>query len=415
MKHPRRLWERPMLLLLFLFGLGAWNRTWVFFLLLMAISLTLWGLQTDFSRSEVLLLFFSLFYFLADVHYTGLSPRSCALYLLGPWASYRLGKHYALHAGSPGGFGELLAAPSLGMALHGLLNWVARLHWQGEALPARTAVDLWRGEPVSVTCTGMLLTAAAALAVGVLCSPGKASGKWAALACLGSCLAESVYFANRTLPLLCALLLAPRAWKWLLRPAGETKLRRCAGVLLAVLLLALALWGNLWGLRRWLLSLPLTRRLLDPGDGLSRWEIWRAFFRDSRWLRFPLGGDRLTQSLPFTWFHNLWLDLYSHGGALPFLLFFAFTLLELRHSFVFFRTMKAVRWERSRQAAAYLLPALLLNAMVEPVMEANVYVFLTALLFLGAVRGQRLRAMEETKASKQNIPATPSREEVHRL
>lgn len=415
MKHHPRIWERPMLLLLFLFGLGAWNRAWVFFLLLAALSLALWGLRTDFSRSEVLLLFFSLFYALADTYHGGLSLRVCALYLLGPWVFYRLGKAYALHTGSCSGFCQLLAAPSLGMWLHGLLNWLARLRWQGEALPARTAVDFWRGEPVSVTCTGMLLTAAAALALGRLCSPGKAAGKWAAFLCLGSCLAESAYFANRTLPLLCALLLAAQAWKWLLRPTGEPKLRRCAGILFALLFLALALRGNLWGLRSWLLSLPLTRRLLNPGEGLSRLEIWSAFFRGGRWLRFPLGGNRLTQGLPFTWFHNLWLDLYCHGGALPFLLFSAFTLLELRHSLAFFRTMKAVRWERSRNAAANLLPALLLNAMVEPVMEANVYVFLTALLFLGAVRGQRLRALKEAEAFQPSTPATPSREEVLRL
>ena len=73
MKHHPRIWERPMLLLLFLFGLGAWNRAWVFFLLLAALSLALWGLRTDFSRSEVLLLFFSLFYALADTYHGGLS------------------------------------------------------------------------------------------------------------------------------------------------------------------------------------------------------------------------------------------------------------------------------------------------------------------------------------------------------
>lgn len=48
-------------------------------------------------------------------------------------------------------------------------------------------------------------------------------------------------------------------------------------------------------------------------------------------------------------------------------------------------------------------------------MEANVYVFLTALLFLGAVRGQRLRALKEAEAFQPSTLATPSREEVHRL
>lgn len=92
MKHHPRIWERPMLLLLFLFGLGAWNRAWVFFLLLAALSLALWGLRTDFSRSEVLLLFFSLFYALADTYYSGLSLRAAPCTFWGPGSFTGWGK-----------------------------------------------------------------------------------------------------------------------------------------------------------------------------------------------------------------------------------------------------------------------------------------------------------------------------------
>ena len=270
------------------------------------------------------------------------------------------------------------------MRLHGLLNWLACLRWQGESS---------RREPLWTSGGGSRSPSPAPACSSPLPPPwpwagcvlrerppanGPPSSVWGA-----------AWQKAHILPTVPCPFCAPCSWphrpEWLLRPTGEPKLRRCAGVLFALLFLTLALRGNLWGLRSWLLSLPLTRRLLNPGEGLSRLEIWSAFFRGGRWLRFPLGGNWLTQGLPFTWFHNLWLDLYCHGGALPFLLFSAFTLLELRHSLAFFRTMKAVRWERSRNAAANLLPALLLNAMVEPVIEANVYVFLTALLFLGSI------------------------------
>lgn len=80
---------------------------------------------------------------------------------------------------------------------------------------------------------------------------------------------------------------------------------------------------------------------------------------------------------------------------LPFLLFSLFTLRELRHSSEFFLHKKAEQWERASILAAHLLPALWLNAMVEPVMEANVYVFLSMLLFLGAMRGYALRSPQE--------------------
>ena len=129
MNHAHKSWEPPMLLLFFLFGLGVWNRAGVCFLLLVAASFVLWKVR--FSPSEVLLLAFSLSYFVADMCDCGLSLRSCMLYLIGPWAAYRLGRCYALEAGSPRSFEALLAAPSLGMSLHGLLNWLACLLWQG--------------------------------------------------------------------------------------------------------------------------------------------------------------------------------------------------------------------------------------------------------------------------------------------
>ena len=395
MNHAHKSWEPPMLLLFFLFGLGVWNRAGVCFLLLAAASFALWKVR--FSPSEVLLLAFSLSYFVADMCDCGLSLRSCMLYLIGPWAAYRLGRCYALEAGSPRSFEALLAAPSLGMALHGLLNWLACLLWQGETLPGRTAVDIWRGAPVSVTCTGMLLTAAAALSLGVLAAPGPRGTKWAARICLAACQGESVYFPNRTLPLQCILLLAARALGWLLHPgiSGGKKLRRCCLFGFAACLLILILQTDFWGLRHWLAALPLFLRLQHQETGLSRPEIWLSFFQDGRWLRFPLGGNRLTQDLPFSWFHNLWLDLYNQGGLLPFLLFSLFTLRELFHSTKFFLHKKAGQWERASILAAHLLPALWLNAMVEPVMEANVYVFLSLLLFLGAMRGHALRSPRE--------------------
>ena len=185
----------------------------------------------------------------------------------GPWVFYRLGKAYALHTGSCSGFCQLLAAPSLGMWLHGLLNWLARLRWQGRGAPGANRCGLLAGEPVSVTCTGMLLTAAAALALGRLCSPGKAAGKWAAFLCLGSCLAESAYFANRTLPLLCAPAPGRTGLEMASAPHRRTQAPPVCRSPLCPPLPDPGPPGNLWGLRSWLLSLPLTRRLLNPGGG----------------------------------------------------------------------------------------------------------------------------------------------------
>ena len=151
-----------MLLLFFLFGLSVWNQAGAVFLLLLVCAAALWGMGPPFSRSEILLLFFSLSYFGMDVYHHGLTLRGCVVYLLGPWSAYRMGKSYVLYAGSRQALGRVLAAPALGMGLHGLLNWLACLPHQAGGAPVRLAVDVWRGDPVSVTCTGMLLTAVSA-------------------------------------------------------------------------------------------------------------------------------------------------------------------------------------------------------------------------------------------------------------
>ena len=269
---------------------------------------------------------FSLSYFGMDAYHHGLTLRGCVVYLLGPWSAYRMGKSYVLYAGSRQALGRVLAAPALGMGLHGLLNWLACLPHQAGGAPVRLAVDVWRGDPVSVTCTGMLLTAVSALALGALAAPGSRRRKGAAVCRLGACLAESVYFANRTLPAICLLLLAGRALAWLFRPdvAPERKLRRCAGVFLCALpVIALLVW-DVWGFGDWFVSLPLLERIQNPEAGISRVKNLAVFFQNGRWLRFPLGGEELTAGLPVSWFHNLWLDLYRQGGLLPFVLFFDF-------------------------------------------------------------------------------------------
>ena len=79
-KSEGRFWERPILLLFFLFGLSVWNQAGAVFLLLLICAAALWGMGPPFSRSEILLLFFSLSYFGMDVYHHGLTLRGCVVY-----------------------------------------------------------------------------------------------------------------------------------------------------------------------------------------------------------------------------------------------------------------------------------------------------------------------------------------------
>ena len=170
-------------------------------MLLLVCAAALWGVGPPFSRSEILLLFFSLSYFGMDAYHHGLTLRGCVVYLLGPWSAYRMGKSYVLYAGSRQALGRVLAAPALGMGLHGLLNWLACLPHQAGGAPVRLAVDVWRGE----SGFGDMYRHAFVRqcrrwrwALWRRPAPGGARGP--AVCCLGACLAESVYFANRSPP-----------------------------------------------------------------------------------------------------------------------------------------------------------------------------------------------------------------------
>ena len=84
-----------------------------------------------------------------------------------------------------------------------------------------------------------------------------------------------------------------------------------------------------------------------------------------------LGGNRLTQGCPSPGSTTCgWTSTATGGPSFP-AVFPAFTLLELRHSLAF-PHHEGSPVGAVPKCSGKSLPALLLNAMVEPVMEANV-------------------------------------------
>lgn len=384
----RENWVLPVL---FFYAVSLMNSAGVLFLVC-----AVWILGRNLNRitvgvSEVLLLQFSALYFGFLVFHQGMSLRSTALFLFGPWAAFLMGKAYVESASQEDALLLFLTVLASGFFVHGIMNWFVYLHSDAYAAYAkqRISLDIWRGTRVSVTASGMFFTFAAGIAVGIVFSDSGRKQKWLALAVLAVCLGVTVFYANRTLLYLVALIVGWRAVLWFFSSRVSRRARRKALGLAALLigLLAVLLLCNTGGFRDWCLSLKLVQRILRENHA-GRFAAWSLFWKEGAFLRYPFGGKQITWGTPRSYLHNLWLDVYNVAGVFPFAALICVTVRQTSRLWVFGNVMKMRGKRRYAVILQCTMAAFFLNAMVEPVLEANPYFFLTALMFLGAMEGE---------------------------
>lgn len=397
MLAERKSWELPVLAVLFLFALSLFNLAGYLFALAAVAMLAFNITKLRISTAELLLFLFSGLYFgFYSFHY-GVSIESVILYLLGPWCAYMMGKLYLTRAGNKNAFPLFLMVLSGGMFLHGLLNWAAYLNSDYFALydHYRQSVDIWRGTLANVNSTGMMFTFAAGISMGILFSSLGKGCKLAAGVVLALCVAASVFFANRALLFIVAVIAAAGAIRCFFGRCSPMGAKLLA--LLAVMFLAAAaailLWADVGGIGSRLGSLKLVQRLLQE-DFSGRLQVWSEFLVDGNALRHPWGGGVMLEGSSYNYFHNLWLDVYNQVGILPFLALTACTLCLLGQ-IVRFRAVMLEQGRRNEYLVFLCLAAAsFLNCMVEPVMEANPYYFLMILMFFGAMEGAMTKYMK---------------------
>lgn len=396
MKKTVLRWEIIANIALFCFAISLFNLAGYIFAAMLAVTLFYNVRHIRISTPELTLFCFAVFYFgVFSFHYE-IGIEEIILYFAGPWGAYLIGKQYVLRSRSKRPLMTLTMILAAGMCLHGLLNWVAMLRSEHMLTYAyqRLSVDFWRGTVVSVTVTGMFFSFATGLSVGALFSKTKKKTKILAVVTLVACLAATIFFANRTLLVVAALMIAGYLLAVLLSsrisPARKALLLLTLGF--AVVLLIAALILNWFGITDKIMSLKIIQRL-DEDEG-GRMAVWSLFFEDNAFLRFPMGGGQIARSSGMGYLHNLWLDIYNRTGVLPFLMMLIFTVLMIGRYFVFRKRML----DRGRHVDCTCLTALLiatvLNCMVEPIIEANPYYFLIVLMFLGGMNGQ-IRNLEE--------------------
>lgn len=372
-----------LLSVLFLFSVDVLDKSGVLIGMAIMLFLFLHLSELKFDGSVGILVLFSAFYFGSVAFYEGLTLDVIIKYAIAPWGSYMLSYILRLKNRAIGvvDFAVLIA---FGFFLHGMLNLYGSIQVFGSSFNNnfRQAFDFWQSRTISVTTASLYYTPFTMMSIGCIFWSKKNGFKLLGLVCLCLGLYASMIYQNRTLILACGLIVGMNVMLILIDydVPLKKKLKVC-GVLTFLLLAAVtAFQMNVGGLRDTIMNSSLMNRM--SGDGQDRTTIWKSFIFGEAW-KYPFGGTRarLYDNKPFV--HNLWLDTFRRGGFFPFVFLVWFTLLSALNTVRFFSLSKLTQEDAG--VLVSLLAGMMLSFMVEPVIEANPYVFYLPLLVMGAV------------------------------
>ena len=377
--------DQIILLLLFLFAIDFVDMSGILIALVIVMFFFLRGPELRFDRSAGVLVLFSGFYFGSVAFYEGLTLDAIIKYALAPWGSYVVSYTLRLRNRdiSVIDFSTFVA---FGFFMHGMLNLFAGIRVFGASLNNnfRLAFDFWQGRTISVTTASLYYTPFTMMAIGLIFFSKRKVIKLLSVVSVAMALYASMIYQNRTLILACALIVALNVLLITIDRDIPFRKKRTVYIILAsfVLIAAVAFLANIGGLQDTIMNSSLMNRV--TGDKQDRTTIWLSFIFGEAW-KYPFGGTQavLYENKPFV--HNMWLDTFRRAGFFPFVLLGLFTLLSALDTREFCRLGRMNGEETS--VLISLLGGMMLSFMVEPVIEANPYIFYLPLFVMGAVNG----------------------------
>lgn len=135
------------------------------------------------------------------------------------------------------------------------------------------------------------------------------------------CFITSILSSNRSLPIIFI------AFFLFLGFNSITKIHnRTLKTILFVSICGLVVFGFLilLGFVKLPFNLTFLERILDPtkNSNSARMELYTIFFKN--FYKYPIGGLNTLQDLDYV--HNVFLDMYTYGGFIPFVIFVAFSI-----------------------------------------------------------------------------------------
>lgn len=376
------------LVLLALYAVSVFNLGGYILVAMLALYLVLHVHCIRISLPALSLMLFSFFYFCFYLVHFSPGITETFNYLIAPWAAFLFGEIFTRRSASRGGHYYVIVILALGFFAHGFLNLIAYLS-RAAASGTRAAYDFWRQEWISVTANGLYYPMALGLALGVLFSGFPKGAKGIALVVIGAAGVNAALLGHRTSLYIMVLLILFNMVSMLMRsdlPKWK-KSRFLIGSILVLILAAIAYGANLAGIRSWIESTALYRRMTNESavHSIERTVIWASFFKQA--MLYPFGGAAFQLAGGQSWVHNLWLDVYYKVGVVPFLFLVAGTVMIIWQFFALRRVCRRNGNGKLLTVMTNLYLAILLSFSVEPVIDANPYVMISFLMIAGCVSG----------------------------
>ncbi len=374
-------------MVLFLFAVDVLDLSGILLALAMLLFLFFRLPDLEFDMDAVILVLFSAFYFGSVAFYEGLTVDVVIKYAIAPWGCYLLG--YTLRRTNRSisvvYFALMIA---FGFFLHGMLNLYSSIQVFGASFNNnyRQAFDFWQSRSITVTTASLYYTPFTVMSIGAIFFARRMSIKALAAVSVGLALYASMIYQNRTLILACGLVGAMNVLLVLLDPdiPMTKKYLMCGAMAFVALLIVIAFLANVGGIRDTIMNSSLMNRMSAEDQKQDRTTIWKSFIFGEAW-KYPFGGTKavLYDHKPFV--HNTWLDAFRRGGFFPFVFLCTFTVRSALSTVSFARLGKVTGEETG--VVLSLLAGMMLSFMVEPVIEANPYVFYLPILVMGTING----------------------------
>ena len=375
--------------LMVLFAVDFFDLSGIILTLLLLLLFIFFAKEVKLDGNAFVLLIFSVSYTLSFFYYEGLTLDGIIKYALAPWGCYVLGLNLLRLKGDASSV-DVSRLMLIGFFIHGFLNLIASVNQFGTDFnnAFRYAYDFWQRRAISVTTAALYYSPMVFFSIGVLMTRNPKKRKIVNIAIISIAIFATLLYQNRTLILANGIVVFVGAVTILfdsrIEKKQKTRLLLGIGVLLGIVLI---IWiTDMAGVRSFLQETSFYARLTGSnGEGQDRTKIWTSFIFGEAW-KYPFGGNKavLYKNKPYV--HNTWLDVYRKCGVIPFLSLSLFTLSAIKSTLLYSK-LGGTR-NSDYHAITMTMIGIMTMFFVEPVIDANPYIFYLPIIMLGLINGE---------------------------
>lgn len=377
--------------LLLLFSMDFLDLSGILLTAGIALMFFLYGNEILFDDTAIVLVIFSAFYFVSILLYEGFSVDKIIKYAIAPWGSYVLAFNL-LKINEELSVQRYVELLFFGFFIHGALNLFETIRILGLDFNSnyRLAYDFWQRRQISVTTASLYYSPMVLMAFSWLLCPCSMRKKLISGVIIAIGVLATLLYQNRTLILAIAIVMCAGIWLFFSdRFISEYRKSNALKIGIIAILVGLVLWfGNIGGLRSFVESTSFYGRLSGSnGEGQDRTDIWFSFLFWEGW-KYPLGGNKavLYKNKPYV--HNAWLDVFRKAGIIPFITYLIYTVSTFQTIRLLIRSRQT---HESYRVIALSMIGLAATFMVEPIFDANPYIFYLPFLVSGGIKGRMYR------------------------